>query len=187
MRLSIIAAGTTLAICLASAAYAQTPGFTPTPMSTGPAPTVCMGDPVLPPQYAAMADRRPLATARTADQLPARALTVGQAVTASLAPTPEVQFVVQSDRPGGSVSRSGMFSVHIAETGTYYIALSGPPWIDVVKAGASTKLDSAGNTQGPHCSGIRKIVDFRMEAGDYVIQIAGAPAPEINILIGRRP
>nr|WP_179220809.1 hypothetical protein [Sphingomonas laterariae] len=40
---------------------------------------------------------------------------------------------------------------------------------------------------GPACSGVRKMVDFRLKAGRHVLQIAGSASPAIALMVTRLP
>jgi hypothetical protein len=48
-------------------------------------------------------------------------------------------------------------------------------------------LTSIAHGHGPDCSGIRKMVDFRLEAGSYVLQIVGNGAPTVRVLVASVP
>lgn len=116
-----------------------------------------------------------------ADQLEGSALQIGQAADLALLPTPEVRFPVRPDNPGGSVSHGGLATVHVEQAGTYRVALGSGAWIDLVRGGKA--LASIGHGHGPDCTGIRKMVDFPLDPGDYVLQIAASGKPEIAVMI----
>ena len=71
----------------------------------------------------------------------------------------------------------------VARAGTYRVALGTSAWIDVVRAGRA--LPSQAHGHGPACTGIRKIVDFRLTPGRYVLQLSGTMATTLPVLIGR--
>ncbi len=58
-------------------------------------------------------------------------------------------------------------------------------WIDVVRDGKP--LESIAHGHGPACSGIRKIVDFALQPGRYLVSIDGNEAPEVSILVAAKP
>ena len=78
----------------------------------------------------------------------------------------------------------GVYHVTIATAGTYRVALQNAGWIDLVRDGKS--LTSVGHTEGPTCSGIRKIVDFALQPGTYTLQLSGAKTPQMRILIAAK-
>ena len=47
-------------------------------------------------------------------------------------------------------------------------------------------LKSAGHMEGAVCSGIRKIVDFVLEPGTYTLQLSGAKAAQMRVLIATK-
>src|SRR3546814_2325418 len=64
-------------------------------------------------------------------------------------------------RPG----RAALVPIEIATAGTYRVALSEGAWVDMVRDG--TSLPSVAHGHGPRCSGIHKIVDFKLAPGRY--------------------
>ncbi len=126
-----------------------------------------------------------LASAAKADDLAKAEIKPGQAVMAHLHGTKEVAFVVQPEKPGGSVSHGGMIGVRIDTAGTYRLAIGSGAWLDVLKDGKV--LDSTAHGPGPACSGIRKVVDFALQPGRYVIQISANADEQLPVLVARRP
>lgn len=68
----------------------------------------------------------------------------------------------------------------VVRAGKVRIALDQGAWIDLVKDGAV--VSSIGHGHGPKCSGIRKIVDFKLAPGRYGIQIVNAPKDGIGVM-----
>lgn len=118
-------------------------------------------------------------------QIAAAALPIGKAVSVTLVQTPEVSYPLRPEKPGGSVSYGGLVGLNIAQAGTYRVALGSGAWIDVVRDGKAAT--SAKHGHGPDCSGIRKMVDFPLEPGDYVLQLAANGSPQIGVLVARLP
>lgn len=133
--------------------------------------------------------RVPLLAGR--DAASAARLEPGVAVDGTLSPTPEVRYALRPEKPGGSVSFGGIFAFRVPEAGRYRVALGSAAWIDVVEAGAIGKdgsgFASIGHGHGPDCSGIRKMVDFGLEPGDYVLQIAANASVALPLLVTRLP
>ncbi|MPT49346.1 MAG: hypothetical protein E2598_13175 [Sphingobium sp.] len=112
-------------------------------------------------------------------------ITPGQAFTLSLLPTPSVKYPLRPEKPGGSVSHGGLASFTVKEAGTWRVALGAGAWVDVVKDGKSAQ--SVNHGRGPACTGIRKMVDYALTPGDYVLQIAGNGTNNITALVTKLP
>lgn len=113
----------------------------------------------------------------------ATVLIPGTAADAALLPTPSVHYPVRPEQPGGSVSHGGLFRFTVVEAGRYRIALGGPAWIDLVSDGKT--IASVAHGHGPECSGIRKMVDFDLKPGIYLVQIAGSGTPSLVLMASR--
>jgi len=61
--------------------------------------------------------------------------------------------------------------VRIRSEGVFGIALDREGWIDVAPAGGR-KLRMVSESRGPRCSGIRKIVRYRLRPGSYRVTVA---------------
>jgi hypothetical protein len=142
-------------------------------------------DKTLPADLAAWTAQTPLAAATGAATLGKATLVPGKAVTAELPQTPDVHFVTQPEKPGGTVSHGGMFELKIDKAGTYVIGLGSGAWIDVLKDGKP--LVSTAHARGPDCSTLRKMVDFPLEPGRYVLQVSANADAKLPILLARRP
>jgi len=134
-------------------------------------------------ELAAWASPVPLAAAGSAEHVGHAALPVGQAATVALRQTPDVRYPLRPEKPGGSVSYGGLIDVQVVEAGTYRVALGSGAWIDLVRDGKA--VGSIGHGHGPECSGIRKMVDFPLESGRYMLQIAANGAPQVSVLVVR--
>ena len=95
-------------------------------------------------------------------------------------PAPGVKWAAPAGKPGnGAVAW-----FRISTPGTYQIGLSNGAWIDLVAKGKTvTSLD---HRHGPLCTGLRKIVDFRLARGMYALQLAGMPAAETKVMVVRK-
>ncbi|WP_129396493.1 homogentisate 1,2-dioxygenase [Methylovirgula ligni] len=125
--------------------------------------------------------KTPLQSATKEADSAAATLKSGQAVQATLHHTREVAYVVEPDKPGGSVAYGGILAVQISKAGTYQFSLGSGAWIDVV-SGAS-KIASTAHGHGPECSSIRKAVAFPLKPGHYIVQISANAAPTLDIMI----
>lgn len=163
---------TTIALCLASVAGAQ---------EATPRPDCSATTPALPPELAGWSSSAP-ATAAASDSAAARAsLSVGQAAQLRLMPTTAVRYALPPEKPGTPTSHGGLASFAVAKPGTYRVALGAGAWIDVVRDGKA--LASVAHGHGPTCSGVRKMVDFKLMPGRYLLQVAGNADPVIPVMI----
>lgn len=154
-------------------------------MDKAPAASCGEAGVALPETLAGWATRTPLAAAADKKGAAGAMLTPGKAVDATLARTATVDYVLRPEKPGGSVSFGGLLGFTIAEAGTYRVALGSGAWIDVVKDGKA--IVSSAHGHGPDCSGIRKMVDFPLTAGRYILQVAANGAPTLPLLLTRLP
>lgn len=109
----------------------------------------------------------------------------GRAVEAGLAKSAGLRFAAQPEKAGASDSYGGLLTFTAKTSGTYRVALGSAAWVDVVRDGKAVASSAHGH--GPACSGVRKMVDFPLSAGEYLIQIAGSATPTIRLLAVRLP
>ena len=139
----------------------------------------------IPAHLASWTHPTPLTAAASAADAGKAALKVGRAVDAALPSTGDVKFSLRPEKPGGSVSHGGLFSVDIGKAGTYTVALSTGAWIDVVRDGKA--LESSAHGRGPACTTLRKMVQFPLQPGRYLIQISANAEPKIGIMVSANP
>jgi hypothetical protein len=150
------------------------------------APANCPADAKpLPASLSSWTAKTDLAAAGNAAGLDAAALAPGKAVTVNLRRTREVAYVIQPEKPGGSVAYGGLLQLNVKDTGTYQVNLNSGAWIDVLKDGAA--VTSGAHAPGPACSGIRKTVQFPLTPGHYVIQLSANADPTIAVMVSRVP
>ncbi|GHC87118.1 homogentisate 1,2-dioxygenase [Novosphingobium pokkalii] len=163
-----------LASPLAGAAIAQQPAAMAAP--------ACPATPEpLPPAFAAWPNATTLTSASDRPGLAAAKVAPGEAETLELHPAAEMHYALAPAKPAAAGSFGGMAALHVTAPGTYRVALSSGAWVDLL--GNGQFLPSAGHGHGPACSGIRKIVDFALQPGDYVLQVAGSTAATITVLV----
>ncbi len=149
-------------------------------------PQACPATPAaLPAELGSWTAAKPLAAAKDAPALPAATLSIGQAADLALSPTPEMSYVLRPERPAGSVSHGGMAQFTITTAGKYRVAIDSAAWLDVVADGKS--LESVGHGRGPDCSGVRKMVDFSLAPGTYLLQIVGNGTSKLRVLVTNTP
>lgn len=178
MRLAALAIA---GFCLATPLAAGAQEMAPPP----PSPACATQDADLPAELKGWTAKVPLAAATGVEGLAQAALAPGQAYLASLPSTPAVTYPVQPEKPGGSVSHGGLFSLTIPAAGTYVVALGTAAWIDLLADGAPVR--SASHGRGPACSTLRKMVAFDLQPGRYVVQISANGPAELPIMVAPRP
>jgi hypothetical protein len=150
-----------------------------------PAKSCPAADATLPPELSAWTRRTELVSAARVADLGQAVLTPGQAVAATLHPTRQVSYVTQPEKPGGSVAYGGMFTVRLAKAGVYRVVQDSRAWIDVLKDGKP--VTSTAHGPGPACTTARKVVEFPLERGDYVLQVSANAEPSFTVMIVPKP
>ncbi len=139
----------------------------------------------LPPELAGWSNRAALIAAKNKAGLKKAVLSVGTAVDVRLTRTGDMRYLLRPEKPGGSVSYGGMFTLSIREAGTYRVALGSGAWIDMLKDGKS--VESTNHGHGPACSDVRKMVDFPLTPGRYVLQLAANGSDSLPVMVARLP
>lgn len=146
----------------------------------------CDGPVQLPPELAGWGVDHVLVTAAANPAAPdAPSLPIGQAVKATLRPTPDIAYAARPEKPGGSVSKGGLFLFDVADAGRYRVALGSAAWIDVIEAGKSTV--SIAHGRGPACSSIRKMVDYDLKPGRHLLQISANGTETLTLMVTKLP
>lgn len=140
---------------------------------------------ILPAELADWGKRAPLAAAGAVGDVDAAMLTAGAAVEARLRPAADVRYVTSPQKPARAGGHGGLFSFEVSQPGTYRVAMSGGGWVDILNGGRPASTSAHGH--GPACSGIRKMIDFPLNRGRYVVQVMGNPDPSVALLIARLP
>lgn len=110
-------------------------------------------------------------------------LVVGKA--ASLALVPDARFLIPPAHAPSPGSYGGRAFLDVVAAGTYRVALGEGAWIDVVRNGKA--ISSIAHNHGPACSPVRKVVDFTLSPGRYVVQLSGAKQSYLTVLVARLP
>ncbi|MBX3560929.1 MAG: hypothetical protein KF780_03855 [Sphingomonas sp.] len=111
-------------------------------------------------------------------------ISLGRVTWIALSPVETLTWARAPERVPPAGTKGAIAVVEIAEEGSYAIALSDGAWVDVVAPTGHVR--SAGHGHGPACSGVRKVVDYRLAPGSYHIQLSGAEADRLRILVLRR-
>lgn len=141
--------------------------------------TCATARPAFPVGFEGWSVRTPLDAGAGARSAPV--IVVGRAAELRLVSFDRLTPAVAPARVAEPGSSGGMALFQVTRPGTYRVALGGPAWIDVARAGRS--LPAAAHGHGPSCTGIRKMVDFRLSPGRYILQLTGAAAVTMPVMI----
>lgn len=112
-------------------------------------------------------------------------LTIGRRAHATLLPSGGVRLAATTAHPPAADTHGGVFAVEVPRAGRYRVALGAGVWIDVVRDGHA--LASVAHGHGPACSPVRKMVDFDLQPGRYLMQVVGVPAATLDLLVAPLP
>ena len=108
-------------------------------------------------------------------------LSLGEPKTVTLVPVDEITWLHTPERPPSPASFGATLAFDIERAGKYSVAAGDGAWLDV--AGSDGLVRSASHGHGPTCSGIRKIVEFQLEAGSYTLQISNSRNETVRLLV----
>ena len=97
--------------------------------------------------------------------------------------TRDAKPVVAPGKAPAVGTHGGVFPLTVTRAGRYRVALDGPVWIEMAQGGR--KLASVAHGHAPSCSGARKMVDFDLTPGSYILQLSGAAGPAATVLVAR--
>ncbi|MDP1028500.1 homogentisate 1,2-dioxygenase [Sphingomonas sp. KR1UV-12] len=109
------------------------------------------------------------------------ALTPGRSTSLALVPAARQGFTPPPGHKADAGSFGGTAEVTVEAAGRYRIMLDGAAWIDLVAD--KLALTSVAHGHGAPCSGVRKMVDFDLKPGHYTLQVSGAKAPRIQVML----
>ena len=110
-------------------------------------------------------------------------LPIGTAAAVGLAPSADVVAAAPAHKPAAPTTSGGLLAISVPAAGRYRVALGAAAWIDLIRDGRP--LASTAHAHGPACSTIRKMVDFDLTPGRFLLQIAGSPAPTVTVEVVR--
>jgi hypothetical protein len=146
----------------------------------------CPADPVVPPpELSGWVGRVPVRAAGKPDALGAATITPGKGADVALLSVPDVTYPVRPSHPGGTVSYGGLIGFSVAQAGTYRVGIGSGAWLEMVRDGQA--LVSTAHSPGPACTGVRKMVDFALSPGSYLLEISGNGTPTLPVLVARLP
>lgn len=106
------------------------------------------------------------------------------AIALSLRPSADAVLPAPPERSPPPDRFAGFVRIrHLENAGLYTVALSGSGWVDVVQNGHPLKpADFSGATD---CDGLRKLVRYRLAAGELSLQVSGVATNTIRVAIVR--
>ncbi len=104
------------------------------------------------------------------------------AITLALRPGADAALPTPPERPAPPDRFAGFMRIkQIEKPGLYTIALSAGGWVDALQNGRSLKpADFSGATE---CDGLRKLVRYRLAAGELSLQISAVATNTIRLAI----
>ncbi len=109
----------------------------------------------------------------------------GHAIALKLAPSSQAELPFKPGVKKQAIapdSFSGWFEVAgLPEDGLYQITISSHAWIDAVQNGELTQSKAFTGAIG--CEAVRKSVRYQLVSGPLTVQISGAPAETVNVVI----
>jgi hypothetical protein len=133
----------------------------------------------LPAEFAGWSDQTPVsAGVKPGD---GATIAVGKAANISLHPAKHLALSPTPEKTAAVDSNGGTLAVSIATAGTYRLALGGVAWVDLVQDGKA--VVSTAHDHGPKCTGLRKMVDFKLTPGTYAIQLSGSATPSLALML----
>lgn len=115
-----------------------------------------------------------------ANRAGAPVMVIGRRADLKLAAFTPMAAPAKAPAPG---TLGGLVQFEVRRAGTYRVGLGTAAWIEVIRGG--TRLASVAHGHGPMCTGIRKIVDFRLTPGRYWLQLSGTTDASVPVLIAR--
>jgi hypothetical protein len=146
-------------------------------------PSCAAMDQGLPAALAGWTSRANLTAAAKEDDAAKASVPIGKGVNGQLVRTGEVTFPLLPEKPGGSVSYSGLYEIRVTDAGDYQVSLATPAWIDVVSG--KVFVESSAHSPGPACSTLKKTVIFPLKPGRYVLEISGNGQQVLPFMVTR--
>jgi len=162
----------------AAAAAAQSPTASPAQKCAGMPPA-------LSPELAAWTSKTKATAAIGPEGLGAARISIGKAIDARLSAGTKVHLRDNAARAAEVGDNAGMFAFSVDRAGTYRVALGSGGWVDVLENGKAVKSSAHGH--GALCSGIVKMIDFPLKAGEHILQVEGSREATVGLLIARLP
>ena len=113
-------------------------------------------------------------------------LRLGRAATIVLQPTPEMRYLLPPGQDGKADSFAGLVHFAVATAGDYRFLSSEDPWYDVI-GGGSMLLPIARSHERDCIGAVRKMIDYKLSPGHYVLQISRTSTASLPLLLVKLP
>lgn len=113
------------------------------------------------------------APALSADATPE--LTAGRAARLALAPE------TATDASGFG----GLARFAVQQAGRYRVYSGSAAWVDVLAGDRA--IEATSHSHDAECGGVRKMLDYQLEAGAYALKVVGSPTKGMTVLLLRLP
>jgi hypothetical protein len=155
------------------------------PEDTPPPASVCaQTDAALPADLIGWTHRQALPGATKAANLKDATLALGKGVDAVLPATGKVAYLAPPKKPDNPKNHGGLFQFAVDREGAYAVALGSPARIDLMRD--KTAIAPASRVDGPSCSTIRQVMNFKLTPGTYVIQVSAYADARLPLMVTRR-
>lgn len=120
------------------------------------------------------------------DSVSAPQISLGRLYQIALAPESDVHVATTpGHKPRGEGALAGVARLRISQAGVYRVSLSEGAWIDLVHEG--TVIASEDHQGRAGCSAPHKVVQFRLPAGEVLVQLSGATVPSVQMTVTPAP
>jgi hypothetical protein len=109
------------------------------------------------------------------------ALKPGGTVQIGLLPQEQVRFAAGKPSRKGY---AGLAAIDVPRAGILQVAVDNKTYVDVVRAGKPLALVGEPKTKG--CTGVQKILEFKVAPGRYLVQLSGSPDKTVRIVTSLR-
>jgi hypothetical protein len=99
--------------------------------------------------------------------------------------TGKITYLAPPKKPDSPKNHGGLFQFTVDRDGAYAVALGAPAKIDLLKD--KTAIAPASRVDGPSCSTIRRVMDFKLTPGTYVLQVSAHADARLPLMVTRRP
>lgn len=155
----------------------------PIAQASGPAAAApaCAATAPLPRDLAGWSTMRPMRAAERTARLGTAEIDLGHGYRTALHGQRELALPIAPTKAAGEGTSGGLLAFTVTRAGRYRVALGAGAWVEVVRNGRA--LVSAAHGHGPECTGIRKMVDYDLAPGRYILQLSGSPQPSLSVMV----
>lgn len=134
-----------------------------------------------PPEFSGWVSSRALTSVAAQARLASATFDTGVAIDLRLHPDGQVTYISLPKGAGEAGSYGGLAQLHVEHAGIYKVGIGDFAWIDLTRDFKPMPTLSFGH--GPECTGIKKVVIYGLEAGDYAFEVSGEKAPSLRVIV----